>query len=145
MHSLGFSPSCTASSLCCRAAKFSSAPLEAKSKPNFYRVLSLDSDAVGTEEIKKAYRSMALRLHPDVCSPSRKEECTRAFIQLRQAFETLSDPALRRKHDIELRGAGGKDGRTRPGFSREVWEAQLCELRRRSDLREGGKVGFAKP
>ncbi|WOL08681.1 hypothetical protein Cni_G17434 [Canna indica] len=112
----------------CRAINFSFID-----KANYYKVLSLDSETAGMEEIKKAYRSMALRYHPDVCPPSRREECTRMFVELQRAYETL-------KHDIELRQPGGEDdGRCtrRTEFPKAVWEVQLCALRRRSDLREG--------
>lgn len=117
-----------------------------KSKPpNFYEVLSLDpsGSGAGPEEIKRAYRRLALRCHPDVSSAGSgsKEECTRRFIELHQAYVGLSDPALRRKHDMELRGIGGADDGNRrltTELSREVWEAQLRELRRRSSKRRRG-------
>ncbi|RWR93029.1 chaperone protein dnaJ 20, chloroplastic-like protein [Cinnamomum micranthum f. kanehirae] len=71
-------------------------------KKNLYKVLSLDSENVCVDEIKKAYRSMALQCHPDVCPPSRREESTRMFVELQRAYETLSDPVLRRRYDHEL-------------------------------------------
>ncbi|CAL9122871.1 unnamed protein product [Musa acuminata var. zebrina] len=118
---------------------------ELKPKTNFYKVLSLESETVGVEEIKKAYRSMALRCHPDVCAPWRRKECTRMFIEMQRAYETLSNPALRRKHDMELR-YGRKEGqRRRPELDREVWEAQLRGLRRRSDQRQEAMVGVGMP
>lgn len=110
-------------------------------KTNFYKVLSLESESVGAEEIKKAYRSMALRYHPDVCPPWKKEESTRMFIELHRAYETLSNPALRKKYDNELRKSKTMQEEARLEFFRETWESQLCELRRRSDRRERAKVG----
>ncbi|XP_058077657.1 chaperone protein dnaJ 20, chloroplastic-like [Magnolia sinica] len=107
---------------------------------NYYKVLSLDSENVSADEIKKAYRSMALQYHPDVCPPSRKEESTRIFIELQKAYETLSDPILRNRYDYEL-GLIDSMGRRRGineerlGFSKEVLENQLCELKRRSNER----------
>ncbi|KAF2284079.1 hypothetical protein GH714_018856 [Hevea brasiliensis] len=71
-------------------------------KANFYRVLSLESQNVGFDEIKKAYRNMALQYHPDVCPPSTKEESTKRFVELRQAYETLSDPISRRLTQREV-------------------------------------------
>ncbi|WOG81845.1 hypothetical protein DCAR_0100999 [Daucus carota subsp. sativus] len=63
-------------------------------RANFYELLSLNSkENVGFEEIKKAYRSKALEYHPDVCSPSNREESTRNFVEIRKAYDTLSDPA----------------------------------------------------
>jgi len=61
---------------------------------NFYKVLKLESDNVRFNEIKKAYRSMALQYHPNVCPPSKKDEYTKKFVELHRAYETLSNPAL---------------------------------------------------
>lgn len=95
-------------------------------KTNFYKVLSLESETASIDEIKIAYRSLARRYHPDVCPPSMKEESTKMFIELRQAYETLSNPTLRSMYDNELRIK----------CCRERWQAQLHELRLRSDRRE---------
>ncbi|KAG6651989.1 chaperone protein dnaJ 20, chloroplastic-like [Carya illinoinensis] len=62
---------------------------------NFYEILSLSPDNASIDEVKKAYRTMALRYHPDVCPPPMKEESTRIFVQLNAAYRTLSDPVLR--------------------------------------------------
>ncbi|XP_027118794.1 chaperone protein dnaJ 20, chloroplastic [Coffea arabica] len=103
---------------------------------NFYEVLSLDcSKSVGFNEIRKAYRCKALKLHPDACPPTEKEESTRRFLELRIAYETLSDPISRELYDLEL-SLVKVDGRTRHGMSRsmgnKVWERQIAELNKRS-------------
>ncbi|RWR93026.1 chaperone protein dnaJ 20, chloroplastic-like protein [Cinnamomum micranthum f. kanehirae] len=95
---------------------------------NFYQVLSLRSEYASIEEIKKAYRSMALVYHPDVCPPSRKEEFAQIFIQVQKAYQTLSDPILRKKHDREL-------GLEQVENGRKIWEEQLLGLKIRSDCR----------
>ena len=70
---------------------------------NLYKVLSLSPKSATTDDIKKAYRSMALRYHPDVCQDcSKKEESTRMFVQLNAAYQTLSNPRLRAEYDCEL-------------------------------------------
>jgi DnaJ-class molecular chaperone len=56
-----------------------------------YTVLGLTPDA-SAEEIKRAYRRLALRYHPDVAE---NEAEASQFAPLRQAYETLSDPARR--------------------------------------------------
>ncbi|RLM84650.1 chaperone protein dnaJ 20, chloroplastic-like [Panicum miliaceum] len=45
-----------------------------KIKSDYYKVLSLEhSAAVGAEEIKRAFRRLALWCHPDLCPPSLRE------------------------------------------------------------------------
>ncbi|CAD6225172.1 unnamed protein product [Miscanthus lutarioriparius] len=109
------------------------------SRRDYYKVLSLEHRPdVGAEEIKRAYRRLALRHHPDVCPPSRRAESTELFLELRRAYETFSDPARRVRYDADLRTDGGEVAR-RPGgvaFARDVWESQLCVLRARSEQRQ---------
>ncbi|KAK9990194.1 hypothetical protein SO802_025179 [Lithocarpus litseifolius] len=120
-----------------------------KKNTNFYQVLSLGSEDVGFDEIKKAYRSMALHYHPDVCPPSAKEESTRRFVEIQKAYETLSDPISREIYDYQLRlvksmGSGGvcmEDRKSK--FPKEVWESQLYGLKKRSQVRmEKKKYGY---
>ncbi|KAI3996368.1 hypothetical protein MKX01_026836 [Papaver californicum] len=112
-----------------------------RSETNFYEVLSLDSSKnVGYEDIKKAYRRMALQYHPDICpDPSRKQESTRRFVELRKAYETLSDPASRYNYDHELGLLVGTHHKSAvmhtSKFPKEVWENQLSGLKRRSQNR----------
>ncbi|XP_060211663.1 chaperone protein dnaJ 20, chloroplastic-like [Lycium barbarum] len=108
---------------------------------NLYEVLSLRSTDVGFEEIKKAYRCKALQHHPDICHHSNKEESTRQFIELRKAYETLSDPISRQSYDYELSLMNSSESelmwrkskeKRKTIFTKEVWERQLDGLRRRS-------------
>lgn len=62
------------------------------------------------EEIRTAFRRLAKRAHPDAhphLSGPEKVAMHRQFIQLAQAYETLSDPARRHAYDREIR-AGRK-------------------------------------
>ncbi|KAF7058664.1 hypothetical protein CFC21_065673 [Triticum aestivum] len=104
---------------------------------DYYKVLSLEHSAgVGEEEVKRAYRRLALQYHPDVCPPSRRAESTELFVELRRAYETLSDPATRVRYDAELRTGRAEARPPADGFARDVWEAQLCVLRARSERRQ---------
>ncbi|MDE1819286.1 MAG: DnaJ domain-containing protein [Euryarchaeota archaeon] len=62
-----------------------------------YRVLGVDRSA-GPEELRRAYRRLLRRYHPDVYQGDRRvaEANTR---QLREAYETLNDPVRRREYD----------------------------------------------
>jgi curved DNA-binding protein CbpA len=120
---------------------------------DYYTVLSLEqhpaAEDVGAEEIKRAYRRLALRHHPDVCPPSRRAESTELFLELRRAYETLSDPARRVRYNADLRGAGGTGGEVAsPGgvaFARHVWESQLAVLRARSEQRQRARSSQSQP
>lgn len=108
-------------------------------KANFYEVLSLSSeDNIGFEEIKKAYRSKALEFHPDVCPASNRAESTRRFVEIREAYDTLSDPESRRMYDHQMSSVDSFGGGhfyyedKRGEFSKKVWERQLSGLKKRS-------------
>jgi curved DNA-binding protein len=63
---------------------------------DYYQVLGVDKSA-SEEEIKKAYRKLARKLHPDL-NPNDKE-AHRKFQQVNEANEVLSDPEKRKKYD----------------------------------------------
>lgn len=62
-----------------------------------YEVLGVERDA-GDEEIKKSYRRLALKWHPDK-NRDNNEESTRIFTEIQQAYEVLSDPQERAWYD----------------------------------------------
>jgi curved DNA-binding protein len=63
---------------------------------DYYKVLGLDKNA-SQEDIKKAYRKLARKYHPDL-NPNDKE-ANRMFQQINEANEVLSDPESRKKYD----------------------------------------------
>ena len=68
---------------------------------NYYQVLGVSSSAT-PEEIKKAYRTLALKHHPDRNPGDKKAE--ERFKELAGAYEILSDPEKRREYDDALAG-----------------------------------------
>ena len=70
------------------------------SSTTYYDILEISRNATD-DEIKKAYRKLALRIHPDKCHAPGAEE---AFKNVGKAFQCLSDASKRRKYD-----ASGKD------------------------------------
>src|SRR5690554_5617469 len=63
---------------------------------DYYKVLGVDRKATA-DDIKKAYRKLARKLHPDL-NPNDKES-HRKFQELNEANEVLSDPEKRAKYD----------------------------------------------
>ena len=63
---------------------------------DYYKVLGIDKNA-SDEDIKKAYRKLARKLHPDL-NPNDKA-AHQKFQQANEANEVLSDPAKRKKYD----------------------------------------------
>ncbi|OWF35918.1 DnaJ-like subfamily C member 21 [Mizuhopecten yessoensis] len=62
-----------------------------------YEVLSVERDA-GAEDLKKSYRKLALKWHPDK-NPDNIDECTAQFRLVQQAYDVLSDPQERAWYD----------------------------------------------
>lgn len=63
---------------------------------DYYKILELKKDA-STEDIKKAYRKLARKHHPDL-NPN-NAEANKKFQQINEANEVLSDPEKRKKYD----------------------------------------------
>ncbi|MEM1084713.1 MAG: molecular chaperone DnaJ [Verrucomicrobiota bacterium] len=84
---------------------------------DFYEVLGVSRDA-SADEIKKAYRKLAVKFHPDK-NPGDKE-AEEKFKELGQAYEALSDADKRAAYDRyghqAFAGAGGGGGGGYGGF-----------------------------
>jgi len=78
---------------------------------DYYELLGVDPDAPG-DHIKKVFRKLALKHHPDRCGGNAEEaeQAEEKFRLLREAYEVLIDPVKRRQYDLEKRRRtpGGK-------------------------------------
>lgn len=80
---------------------------------DYYQILGVARDA-SIEDIKKAYRRLARKYHPDVSKESRAEE---HFKEVSEAYEVLRDPEKRAAYD-QLGGnwQAGQEFRPPPGW-----------------------------
>uniref|UniRef100_A0ACD5TYI6 Uncharacterized protein n=1 Tax=Avena sativa TaxID=4498 RepID=A0ACD5TYI6_AVESA len=119
-------------------------------QPTFYELLGISAEGSSFEDVRAAYRRMARKYHPDVSPPDAAKEHTRRFIQVQEAYETLSDPGRRSSYDQALaRGVcrlafdpASRRHATNSAFYhqeleeksrwRTSWEGQIAELKKRS-------------
>jgi preprotein translocase subunit Sec63 len=82
--------------------KSTPSPQKTSSKRNYYEVLGVDRYATGSE-IKRAFRELAFRYHPDHNSKAGAEE---KFKEINEAYEALSHPEKRAAYDRFGHGSG---------------------------------------
>ncbi|MGX4600858.1 molecular chaperone DnaJ [Faecalimicrobium sp. JNUCC 81] len=84
-------------------------------KRDYYEVLGVDKNA-DAQALKKAYRKMAMKYHPDR-NPDNKE-AEEKFKEVNEAYEVLSDDTKRRTYDqFGHEGVNGQGGFGQGGFS----------------------------
>src|SRR5215203_1692965 len=81
---------------------------------DYYKILGVDKNA-STDDIRKAYRKLARKHHPDL-NPNDKES-HKKFQQVNEANEVLSDPEKRKKYDQY-----GKDWQHAEAFEKQRQE-----------------------
>ena len=64
---------------------------------NYYKVLELEFGC-STEAIKKSFRKLSLRYHPD----KNRDNDSNRFVEINEAYEILSDPQKRNLYDSQF-------------------------------------------
>src|SRR2546423_7825629 len=70
----------------------------ATTKRDYYEILGVARTADG-EEVKRAYRRLAMKYHPDRNNGDGKAEAELRFKECAEAYEVLSDDAKRKRYD----------------------------------------------
>src|SRR6476620_9506685 len=100
---------------------------------DYYKILGVSKTA-SDEDIKKAYRKLARKHHPDL-NPNDKE-AHKKFQQINEANEVLSDPVKRKKYDQygkdwqhaeQFEQARQSQQRPQGGFARETFSGDFGE------------------
>ena len=83
---------------------------------DYYKTLGVARD-VSADELKKAYRKLARKFHPDVSKETQAEE---RFKEVQEAYEVLKDPEKRQAYnELGNNWRAGQDFRPPPGWNRE--------------------------
>ena len=129
------------------------APVEARRSVavkfrDYYEVLGVPRTATA-DEIKRAYRQLARKHHPDLQPAAERARAAERFKEINEAYEVLSDPEKRAKYDaLGANWKGGMDFTPPPGAAgrRQVGTgrtsaASATSSRRSSGGRPAGRAG----
>jgi curved DNA-binding protein len=111
---------------------------------DYYRILGVERGA-SDDEIKKAYRKLARKYHPDV---SKEADAKERFQEVAEAYETLKDAEKRGAYDNLGRHASGQEFRPPPDWSERFGRGRtsfedidLSDLFETLGVRRGGRGG----
>ena len=88
---------------------------------DYYGILGLKRDA-SADDIKKAYRKLAHKYHPDVSKDSKGEE---KFKDVSEAYKALKDPEARAAYDNLGRHQPGEEFRPPPDWAQQFGDGQF--------------------
>lgn len=103
---------------------------------DYYATLGVERGA-SAEEIRKAYRRLARKVHPDV---SKEEGAEERFKEVSEAYQTLGDPEKREAYDQLGRHRPGEDFQPSQEWDSRFWQEGVSEDVDLADLLE--QIGF---
>jgi len=104
---------------------------------SLYETLGV-SESASADEIKKAYRRLARKYHPDICKES---DCEEKFKEINAAYEILSDPEKKSQYD--RMGDNMFGGQSFHDFAGSQGNVDLDEILRNIFGGAGGFGGFS--
>lgn len=91
---------------------------------DYYKTLGVERDA-SEDDIKRAYRKLARKYHPDV---SKEPDAEEKFKEVQEAYEVLHDPEKRQAYDnIGSGWQAGQDFRPPPGWEGQGFEQHFTD------------------
>ena len=93
--------------------------------PNCYELLGVSSSA-NNAELRKAFRQLSKRLHPDTTSLPR-DEATRQFQNVCEAYDLLSDPVLRANYDLFIEQENNLISQKKESYLRNTQPVQFSK------------------
>ena len=77
---------------------------------NFYEILNVEIGAT-PDEIKKNYRHLASKYHPDkIKDETQKEKANKVFLKINEAYKVLSNENSRKEYDKKIKPSNSSNG-----------------------------------
>ena len=92
---------------------------------NCYELLGVSTSA-NNAELRKAFRQLSKQLHPDTTSLPR-EEATRQFQNVCEAYDLLSDPVLRANYDLLIEKQNNLISQKNEPYSEKIQSVQFSK------------------
>ena len=111
---------------------------------DYYSILTVGKNA-SKDEIKAAYRKLALKYHPDRCPEEKKKECEEKFKEVTAAYYVLGDDKRKKEYDDYEKGTyafrsgpGSGDFASQTGFDFEDLMKHFNDIRARGSRQKRG-------
>lgn len=108
------------------------------SKRDYYEILGLAKTST-EDEIKQAYRRLAMKFHPDRNQGDGAKEAEEKFKEVKEAYEHLSDPARRAEYDHRSAGPTFHGFRSHENYTRDDLDEYI---RSQFNFNHSGFEGF---
>ena len=111
---------------------------------DYYAILGVAASA-SHDEIKRAYRKLAFKYHPDKCPEEKKKECEEKFKEISAAYYVVGDEKRKKEYDDYRKGAydfrsghGSGDFASQSGFD---FNDLMSHFRKFGNEKDGYKTG----